>query len=156
MSGVSVVVQGKSGGTQTNSNGEFSIEAAEGDILVFSSSGYGRREARVGAGSVVDMSLEPIAGQMEDVIVTGYGTQKRKEVTGAVSTVNPKAYEFNPTTNVATVLQGNVPGLSVQQRTGQPMCLRMRRMAAQTSRITIGVATAVATPLEMLSRSAKG
>lgn len=120
MSGVSVVVQGKSGGTQTNSNGEFSIEAAEGDILVFSSSGYGRREARVGAGSVVDMSLEPIAGQMEDVIVTGYGTQKRKEVTGAVSKVDPKAFEFNPTTNVATVLQGNVPGLRVQQRTGQP------------------------------------
>ncbi len=117
---VSVVVRGKATGTQTNNAGEFSIEASKGDVLVFTATGFKLQEVRVGDNLVIDLSLEPVIGALEDVVVTGYGTQKRKEVTGAVATLNPKTFEHNPTTNVATVLQGNVPGLRVQQRTGQP------------------------------------
>lgn len=120
LSGVSVLVKGKATATQTNANGAYAIDAAAGDILVFSFSGYDAREVVVGAGSVVDAGLEPKAGELQDVVVTGYGTQRRKEVTGAVSRVDPKAFEHSPSSNVATVLQGNVPGLRVQQRTGQP------------------------------------
>ncbi|MDQ3279143.1 MAG: SusC/RagA family TonB-linked outer membrane protein, partial [Bacteroidota bacterium] len=120
LSGVSVQVRGKSAGTLTNASGQYAIDAATGDVLVFTSAGYLTREAAVGSNAVVDVTLDVRVGQMEDVIVTGYGTQRRKEVTGAVATVNPKTFENSPSTNVATVLQGNAPGLRVQQRTGQP------------------------------------
>lgn len=120
LSGVSVVIKGKPGGTQTNTNGEYSIEASVGDILVFSYSGFSTREMKVGSSPVIDLSLETKVSELDAVVVTGYGTQKRKEVTGAVTTVNPKVFEHSPSSNVATVLQGNTPGLRVQQRTGQP------------------------------------
>ena len=120
LSGVSVTIKGKATGAQTNTSGEFSINAAQGDVLVFSITGFTSREVKVGASSVIDLTLETKASQLDEVVVTGYGTQKRKEVTGAVVTVNPKTFEHSPSTNVATVLQGNAPGLRVQQRTGQP------------------------------------
>ena len=120
LSGVSVTIKGKQTGTQTNANGEYSIDAAEGDVLIFSFTGLSTREVRVGTTSIIDITLDAKVGQMEEVVVTGYGTQKRKEVTGAVATVNPKTFEHSPSTNVATVLQGNAPGLRVKQRTGQP------------------------------------
>ncbi|HRF20374.1 MAG TPA: carboxypeptidase-like regulatory domain-containing protein, partial [Chitinophagaceae bacterium] len=110
LSGVSVVIKGKPGGTQTNTNGEYSIEASVGDILVFSYSGFSTREMKVGSSPVIDLSLETKVSELDAVVVTGYGTQKRKEVTGAVTTVNPKVFEHSPSSNVATVLQGNTPG----------------------------------------------
>jgi TonB-linked SusC/RagA family outer membrane protein len=118
--GASIVISGKKTGTQTNSKGEFSLEASGSDLLIISATGFKSQQIRVGENLDIDLSLEPLAGTLEDVVVTGYGTQKRKEVTGAVATISPKTFEHNPTTNVATVLQGNVPGLRVQQRTGQP------------------------------------
>lgn len=120
LSGVSVFVKGKTKGTQTNVTGDFSLEASKNDVLVFSSIGFKLQEVKINNNLFIEISLVPLAGTLEDVVVTGYGTQKRKEVTGAVATLDPKTFEHNPTTNVATVLQGNVPGLRVQQRTGQP------------------------------------
>ncbi|MBL7744577.1 MAG: TonB-dependent receptor plug domain-containing protein, partial [Chitinophagaceae bacterium] len=118
--GVSVTIKGKQTGTQTNVDGEYSIDAAEGDVLVFSATGFTTLEVKVGTNQTIDLSLETKVSELDAVVVTGYGTQKRKEVTGAVSTVSPKTFEHSPSTNVATVLQGNAPGLRVQQRTGQP------------------------------------
>lgn len=120
LAGVSVAVKGKQVATQTGSTGEFSINANQGEVLVFTFTGFGTREVKVGSNAVINVSMETKVDQMETVVVTGYGTQKRKEVTGAVATISPKAFEHTPTTNVATVLQGNTPGLRVQQRTGQP------------------------------------
>lgn len=120
LSGVSVQVRGKTVGTLTNASGQYAIDAAETDVLVFTASGYTLREVPVGNNATLDVVLTVRVGQMEDIIVVGYGTQRRKEVTGAVATVNPKTFENSPSTNVATVLQGNAPGLRVQQRTGQP------------------------------------
>lgn len=120
LSGASVTIKGKTTATQTSSTGEFIIDAKEGDVLVFTSTGFGAREVKIGPASSITVTLETKVDQMETVVVTGYGTQKRKEVTGAVATISAKAFEHTPTTNVATVLQGNTPGLRVQQRTGQP------------------------------------
>nr|MBP7262430.1 SusC/RagA family TonB-linked outer membrane protein [Bacteroidia bacterium] len=118
--GVSIIIKGKTVGTQTNINGEFSIDVSQGEVLVFSITGFTTREVKVGANTTIDLSLETKVSELDAVVVTGYGTQKRKEVTGAVVTVNPKTFEHSPSTNVATVLQGNAPGLRIQQRTGQP------------------------------------
>ncbi len=120
VAGVSVTIRGKQAGVQSNANGEYVVEAEKGDVLVFSSTGFLTREIRVGISTSIDLILETKVSELDAVVVTGYGTQKRKEVTGAVTTVDPKTFEHNPTTNVATVLQGNTPGLRVQQRTGQP------------------------------------
>ena len=118
--GVTVSVKGKKTATQTNSSGEFTIEASQGDVLLFSYIGYAPAQTTVGASSEVSLTMKTEASTLSDVVVVGYGTQKRKEVTGAVATVNTRAFENSPNTNVATVLQGTVPGLRVQQRTGQP------------------------------------
>ncbi len=120
LSGVSVTIKGKPSGTQTNTSGEYSIEAATGDVLVFSMTGFTTREVKVGNDPSISLSLETRVSELDAVVVTGYGTQKRKEVTGAVATVSAKTFEHSPSSNVATVLQGNAPGLRVQQRTGQP------------------------------------
>ncbi|HMU57081.1 MAG TPA: SusC/RagA family TonB-linked outer membrane protein [Chitinophagaceae bacterium] len=118
--GVSVTVKGKSTGVQTNAEGKFKIEVTTGDVLVISYVGFVTREIIVGENNVLNIALLPAVSKLDEVVVVGYGTQKRKEVTGAVSTVSPKVFEHSPSTNVATVLQGNTPGLRVQQRTGQP------------------------------------
>lgn len=118
--GVTVIVKGKSAGTQTNVNGEFSIQATSDDVLLFSYSGYAQQEVRVGDANSISVTLKTSTSKMDEVVVVGYGTQRRKEVTGAVSSVNPKAFEHSPTSNISTALQGTLPGLRVQQRTGQP------------------------------------
>ena len=77
LSGVSVTIKGKQTGTQTNANGEYSIDAAEGDVLIFSFTGLSTREVRVGTTSIIDITLDAKVGQMEEVVVTVYGTQKK-------------------------------------------------------------------------------
>ncbi|MBU3745399.1 MAG: hypothetical protein FGM61_12795, partial [Sediminibacterium sp.] len=107
LAGASVTVKGKNTGTLTNQNGDYTINAATGDLLVIALTGYGTREVKVGTGSVINAALEVKVSELDAVVVTGYGTQKRKEVTGAVSSVSSQAFEHSPSTNVATVLQGN-------------------------------------------------
>ena len=118
--GASIVLKGKQTGTQTDKDGGFSLSAAANDVLVISMAGYKPAEIKVADQTDIQVMLEPAFSNLNEVVVVGYGTQTRKEVTGAVSTVNTKAFEHNPTSNVATVLQGTAPGLRVQQRTGQP------------------------------------
>lgn len=120
LSGVNITIKGKTVGTQTDADGTYSIDASQGESLVFSFVGYGTQTIKIGSASTYDVVLKAVASKLDEVVVVGYGTQKRKEVTGAVSSVNGRAFEHTPTTNAATVLQGNTPGLRVQQRTGQP------------------------------------
>jgi TonB-linked SusC/RagA family outer membrane protein len=118
--GASIIVKGKKTGTQTDKEGRFSLSVAPQDVLVISMAGYKAVEISVAGQTDIQILLEPVISSLDEVVVVGYGTQTRKELTGSVSTVNAKAFEHNPTSNVATVLQGNAPGLRVQQRTGQP------------------------------------
>ncbi|MBC6490263.1 SusC/RagA family TonB-linked outer membrane protein [Flavihumibacter stibioxidans] len=120
LAGVNVLVKGKSSGTQTNVNGEFSIEASETDVLLLSYAGYESLEIPVGNASNLDISMKANASNLSEVVVTGYGTQSRRNLSGSVSTVNKKMMESVPRTNAATLLQGAVAGVRVQQNTGQP------------------------------------
>ncbi len=120
LSGVNIIVKGKTNGTQTNSAGEFSIDASQGDVLLFSFTGYGAQQIVVGLSSTISISMKTDASKLSEVVVVGYGTQSRKTFTGASSSVNAQAFEHSPSSNVATALQGTVPGLRVQQSTGQP------------------------------------
>ena len=118
--GVSVSVKATGAGTQTNSNGEYSIEAAASDVLVFSYTGFVSQEIPVGASSSMNVVMNTEAKSLGEVVIVGYGTQKRKEFAGASQSVNPLTTKYTPSSNIGTALQGTIPGLTVQQTTGAP------------------------------------
>ena len=109
----SILVKGSSVGTTTDDNGRFSITASSGKTLVVSSVDFNDKEVRVGNESNITVSLVSNSRQLEQVVVVGYGTQKRTAITGAVSTVTSKTINEIPVVSVQQALQGRVPGLSV-------------------------------------------
>ncbi|MDJ1480030.1 TonB-dependent receptor [Cytophagaceae bacterium YF14B1] len=118
--GVSVSVKGTTRGTTTDANGKYSI-AVDGSsaILVFSFIGFTTEEVAVGNRSVVDMPLTADLQALSEVVVTGYTTENRREVTGAVATVKSKDLVAVPSGNVEQQLQGRVSGVTVISN-GQP------------------------------------
>jgi len=109
----SVTVKGTSNGTITDENGMFTIAATSQNTLVISSVGFVNKEVKVGNETSLAVSLIATNQQLSEVIVVGYGTQKRTAVTGAISTVNNKTLNEVPVVSVQSALQGRVPGLSV-------------------------------------------
>src|SRR2546423_5398879 len=85
LAGVSVLVKGKSTGTQSNSNGEFSLDAAQSDLLVISYAGYTSQEVKVGSNTNLSLTLKTDATKLGEVVVVGYGTQRRKEFAGSAT-----------------------------------------------------------------------
>src|SRR5665213_3035235 len=109
----SVEIKNTSRGTTTDKNGSFTISASPGDVLVISSLGYLNKELTLGEEKTVNISLLQTNSQLNEVVVTGYGTQKRVNVTGAISTVSGKVINEIPVVGIDQALQGRVPGLSV-------------------------------------------
>ena len=123
VSGVSVSVKGTSIGTTTDANGRFSITVPDdrvNDSLLFSSIGYEDKLVAIAGQDVVNVVLTQDVSNLNQVVVVGYGTQKRAAVTAAISSVPMKEIKDMPVSNVATALQGKVPGLIVQQNNGAP------------------------------------
>src|SRR4030095_9607321 len=113
LEGVSVIVKGTTRGTVTNSSGVFSIDAEEGQTLEFSMVGYRLYSLLVGTSNSVSIQIEPLVSNISEVVVVGYGTQKRTKVTGAVSSVGGKTLNEVPAVSVDQALQGRVPGVQV-------------------------------------------
>ena len=121
LAGVNVLVKGKKAGTQTNESGVFSIAAAQGDVLVFSFTGFTSQEVKVSGEGPIELTLKQAdAGKLGEVVVVGYGKQSRRTLSGSVSTVDQSSLKSSPSTNLGTALQGTVTGIRVQQTTGQP------------------------------------
>jgi TonB-linked SusC/RagA family outer membrane protein len=120
LAGVSVKVKGGSNGTTTNANGAYTISVSRGQVLIFSYVGFTMKEVLVGQQKVIDITLDSDAKNLSDVIVVGYGTQKRANLTGAVSTVDiSKTLGTRPITDLARGLQGAVPGLTITTPSGE-------------------------------------
>jgi len=117
--GVSVVLKGTNSGISTGTNGEFSINAKKGDILVASFVSYERQEVIVGDQNVINIILRESSSALEKVVVVGYGTQKKVNLTGSIATVDAEFLESRPLTNSSQALQG-VGGVYVNQTGGQP------------------------------------
>src|SRR5882762_8768830 len=118
---VSVQIQGTGLGTKTNENGVFTITAAKGQVLVFSYVGYEMQKLTIADQKEINTNLKPSTDNaLNDVVVVGYGTKKKVNLTGAVSVVSAKQLEDRPITNVASALQGTMSGVTVVQNTGQP------------------------------------
>ncbi|GGA82049.1 SusC/RagA family TonB-linked outer membrane protein [Puia dinghuensis] len=112
--GASVGIKGTTRGTTTNAAGEFSIDAKPGETLEFSMVGFQAASTKVSATTDhLTVQLQPKLSAVEEVIVIGYGTQKRASVTGAISSVNSKTVKELPVASVAQALQGRVTGLQV-------------------------------------------
>jgi TonB-dependent starch-binding outer membrane protein SusC len=110
----SVVVKGTNTGTLTNENGNFSITVPnDAKVLVFSSIDMAPQEVAIGDQTTINASLKQTQNVLGEVVVVGYGTQKRTEVTGAISTVSSKVISELPVASVQQALQGRVPGLQV-------------------------------------------
>ena len=110
--GVNVREKGTSRGTVTDIDGKFQMEVRDGNpVLVFSFIGYESQEVEVGNRSKIEISLQPDIKSLEEVVVVGYGTQTKRNVTGSVSSVDVDQLETQPNTNIAQALRGRVAGV---------------------------------------------
>ena len=120
LEGVSVVVKGTNIGTTTNGNGEFSLNVPDAkSVLLITYVGYQDQEAMVGTNTFFNIELKATVNQLNDVVVVGYGTVKKSDLTGSVGVVNVSNSEKVATYDVARSLQGQVAGVSVQG-SGEP------------------------------------
>lgn len=112
--GANIVVKGTTNGTQTDFDGNYTLSGVSGDaILVFSYIGYKTTEIPVNGQSTVNLTLEEDASKLEEVVVTGYGTQSKRDVTGAVTTVDAEELLKVPATTFAQQLQGRAAGIGI-------------------------------------------
>lgn len=118
--GVSVLVKGSSTATVTDAKGAFKVMAASGGTLIFSYVGYQSREVPVGDQTTLDVALTPTSKAMGDVVVIGYGTQRKVDVTGSVASVGSSAIKERPSPNALGALAGQVPGLNITTNSGRP------------------------------------
>ena len=117
--GASILVKGTTQGVSTDMEGRYHINVERGSVLVFSFIGMVSQERVVGDENTINIILQADATSLDEVVVVGYGTQRRSDLTGAVSTVNTEVLESRPITDVARGLQGTTPGLTITTPTGQ-------------------------------------
>lgn len=118
--GVNVVVKGTTNGTITNFDGQYQLNAAQGDVIVFSFIGFNSQEVAFTGQSTIDISLDEEASELNEVVVTGYGVQKKKLVTGATVEVKGENIQKLNTTQALGALQSQTPGVTIQASSGQP------------------------------------
>jgi TonB-dependent starch-binding outer membrane protein SusC len=118
--GATVIIKGTTIGSITDMQGNYSLEVPEGAILVFSYIGMTSQEVPVGSNTTMNISLVEDIMSLEEVVVVGYGTMQKKEITGAVTTVKTEFLPKTATYSVEGMLQGRVAGLNMELRSAQP------------------------------------
>ncbi|MGN6264085.1 MAG: TonB-dependent receptor [Ginsengibacter sp.] len=120
LAGVSILVKGTTKGTSTHADGSFSIDANPGDVLEFSIVGYKNKNVTVGQSAEITVVMEIEAVVGSEVVVVGYGTQKKATLTGSVSEVKGKDLVKSPQPNLSNSLTGRFSGLVANNRSGEP------------------------------------
>ena len=121
LSGVTITEKGTANATTTKDDGSFQIKLTTAKpVLVFSSVGFATSEITVGKQSSLTITLTTEQKQLGEVVVVGYGTQKRKDLTGAIASVGSKEIEKIPTNSIDKALQGQVAGLQISSTSGSP------------------------------------
>ncbi len=118
--GATVKVKGAQGGTITDYDGNYTIDAQSNSTLVFSYVGYQSQEVKVGGKRTINVTLVEDEALLNEVVVVGYGTMRKSDLTGAVTQVDSKAFEKSVTTSIDQVLQGRAAGVQIQANTGTP------------------------------------
>ncbi len=117
--GATIIVKGTDSGTTADFDGNFTIEASSSDVLVISFVGFLSQEVSVGDNDSLSVSLVSDS-QLEEIVVTGYGSQKEKEITSAVTKITAEEFNKGPISNTAGLLEGKVAGLSIYSKGGNP------------------------------------
>lgn len=120
LSGANIVVKGTSRGALTDFEGEYQITADEGEVLVFSFLGFITEEVTVTSSNTINVTLHESLNALEEVILTGYSTQRKSRITGAAASIEPSLTQGTARAALQESLQGNVAGLQVVSSTGQP------------------------------------
>lgn len=119
--GVSILIKGTTQGTTTDAKGDYSIGVPAADaVLIFSFVGYNSTEINTANQSVIDVSLQQNDQQLSEIVVVGYGTVKKSDLTGSLSQIKAKEINSFPATNVLQAMSGRAPGVQVTQNTGAP------------------------------------
>jgi TonB-linked SusC/RagA family outer membrane protein len=119
--GVTIQVKGSTTGTTTGPNGSFSLQTPDNAILVISYLGYTSKEIPVNGKAIINVSLSAAATALNQLVVIGYGTEKAKDLTGAVSQISGQALQDRALTNVTQGLEGTIPGLNIVPTDGKPI-----------------------------------
>ena len=118
--GVNVTEKSTKNTVSTDYSGKYKIKVKSGATLVFSFIGMRKTELPIDGRTIVNVALAEDSNQLENIVVVGYGTQRKKELTGAIATINPENIMDLPITNLSDGLKGLVPGLSVTSGSGRP------------------------------------
>jgi TonB-linked SusC/RagA family outer membrane protein len=118
--GANIIIQGETRGTITDIEGNYQLEVNSDDVLVFSFIGYKTLEIPVGDQRTLDVQMEPDFQLMDEVVVVGYGTMKRSDLTGSVTSVNQEDLQASVSTSIDQALQGRAAGVQVTKTSGQP------------------------------------
>lgn len=119
--GVNVSIKGTTTGTITDLDGKYTLQAPNSDaVVVFSFIGYKREEVPVGSKTVIDMTLQDDTQLIDEVVVVGYGVQKKVTVTGAVASVSGEELKASPTSNLTNAMVGRMPGVIGFQKSDEP------------------------------------
>ena len=130
--GATIIVKGTNNGTTTDFDGNFSIEASSSDVLVVSFVGFSSQEVSVGDNDQITVNLQA-DNELEEVVITGYGSQKEKEITSAVTKITADEFNKGPINTTAGLLEGKVAGLSIYSKGGNPNAGSTIRLRGITS-----------------------
>ncbi|HSJ11957.1 MAG TPA: TonB-dependent receptor [Gillisia sp.] len=136
--GVNVLVKDATRGTTTDFDGNYLIEVSPNDILVFSYVGYQTREFQITGSQTLNVVLQEDADALEEVVVVGYGTQRKSVNTGAISSVKAEELEAVPNGRIEQTLQGRVSGVTIASNSGQPGSSSTVRVRGLTTFDTYG------------------
>ena len=120
LQGVNILLKGTTKGSVSDKEGNFSIKAGDDDVLIFSFIGFITTEIPIKGHTAINVKLEAESGSLSDVVVVGYGTQKKVNVIGSVVTVGSKELSASPVSTISNAIAGRLPGAIVQQSNGEP------------------------------------
>ena len=152
--GVSVLIEGTSTGTVTDYNGYYTIDASPGEFLAFSYVGYGSQRIRLGEQFVLNLALGVDQNLLEEIVVVGYGTTKKSDLTGSVASIKSDDITKVPATNAIQALQGKVAGLQIMSTSGDPGAdpvVRLRGITTLNNNNPIAVIDGVITDISAVS-----
>ena len=117
--GVNIVVEGTTNGTSTDFDGKYTIEAAKGDVLIFSYVGYKTKKIKIKKSNVINVKMK-MGKTLDEVVVTGYTTTAKKRTATASTKISSKTVEVRPNSNLVQTLSGQTHGIDISTNSGQP------------------------------------
>ena len=138
LTGVTILIEGTTQGTSTDAQGAFTLQAKPDDMLAVSYLGYKSQRVKVGTRTKLEVVLTEDQNLMDEVVVVGYGTQRRRNIVGAVENISGEVLENRPNAYLLRAIQGQIPGLNITMADGKPSRSASINIRANTQSIGAG------------------